>query len=390
MKLKLLFVIAAAGLLLRIFYVSTLPEETAFPDSERYNVIAGELLRGEGFKSPLTAPLYPLFLAGVYSVFGRSFFAVRASQAFLGALSILIVFFLTEQISSKRAGIIAASIFAVYPFFIFFSGLLLTETLFIFILLGFILFLGRLLKNPTGRNALAAGIAGGVSVLIKPAMFYFIFISLIYYLAARRNKKIAIGFCVLTAAFLITISPWPLYNLARHGRPDLLPASSITLYESFNPEATGGPAIHLIRWTREMRRMDGDELERYFRAEALRFIKENPARAVHLALIKQARFWSPVPNFSEYRNIRYGLISFFSYVPVLILCLWMVFSNRKNWNVFSHLCLPVIFFALLHAVMVGSIRYRVPVDPFIIILAATKIDQLARNRSILNQSCPDL
>ncbi len=383
MKPRILLVIVAAGFLLRIFYVSTLPEQTAFPDSERYDAIAGDILRGEGFKSTLTAPLYPLFLAGVYSVFGRSFFAVRASQAFLGALSILIIFLLAEEISSKRAGIIAAAIFAVYPFFIFFTGLLLTETLFIFILLGFILFIGRFLKHPSNRSALAAGIAGGVSVLIKPAMFYFVFISIIYYLAARRNKKIAAGLCVLAAAFLITISPWPVYNLAKHGRPDLLPASSITLYESFNPEATGGPAIHLIQWTPEMRRMDGEELERHFRTEALRFIRQNPARALHLALIKQARFWSPVPNFSEYRNLRYGLISFFSYVPVLFLCLWMVFSNKKNWNAFSHLCMPVIFFALLHAVMVGSIRYRIPVDPFIIILAGVKIDQLARNRSTL-------
>lgn len=384
MKTKhILLLIIAAAFFVRFFYFLTLGEELEFPDSARYDRLARGIVAGEGYQTTSTAPLYPLFLAGVYGAFGHSFFAVRTAQALIECASVLMVFLLARGAFGGRAGLAAAGIFAVYPFFIFFSGLVLTETLFIFLLLALIYHLKRWVSMPSAGSAAVCGFIGGAAILIKPVIFYFIPLVLLFYIIFKREKRIPL---LKSSALIILLvplaaSPWAAYNYIEHGTPKLFPSSSVTLYESLHPGATGGPGKEFIQWTDEMKRMDEAEIERYFRREALKFIAENPGRTLQLAFIKQARFWSPVPNFPKYRNIKYGAIGLVSYMPVLFLALWLVVSEKKRWKSFSHLCLPVIYFALLHTVILGSIRYRLPVDPFIIILASGKIEALSRQRS---------
>ncbi len=380
---NILLAIIAAAFIIRFFYFLTLGEDLQFPDSARYDRLAREIIAGEGYRTTSTAPLYPLFLAGVYAAFGHSFFAVRTAQAFVECASVIIVFLLAKGAFGGRAGLTAAGIFAVYPFFIFFSGLILTETLFIFLLLALMYHLKKCVSAPSAGSAAACGFIGGAIILIKPVIFYFIPLALLFYIISEREKRIPL---LKSSALIILLvplaaSPWAVYNYIEHGTPKLFPSASVTLYESLHPGATGGPGKEFIRWTEEMKRMDEAELEKYFRREALKFIAENPWRTLQLAFIKQARFWSPIPNFPEYRDIKHGAAGFLSYMPVLFLAIWLVVSEKQRWKTFSHLCIPIIYFAILHTVILGSIRYRLPVDPFIIILASGKIEALARQRS---------
>ena len=56
--------------------------------------------------------------------------AVRLAQAALGALAVAGTFVLGRQLVRPAVGIVAGAISAVYPFFIYYSGQVLTETLF--------------------------------------------------------------------------------------------------------------------------------------------------------------------------------------------------------------------------------------------------------------------
>ncbi len=377
-SIKILLLILLAGFCLRVFYSLTLGEELAFPDSVRYDRIASEILSGGGFKSSQTAPAYPLLLAGIYRVFGRSFFAVRLVHALMEAVSIIMVFLLAKATFSERAGLFAAGIFAVYPFFIFFSGLILTETFFIMLLLLLVYFFRRSFEARLWRDAVICGIIGGITILLKPMIFYFIIFALIFKLKPGMEGKADIlkRSAAITMLALSTAAPWGIYSRTHHENPRFLAGSNITLYESFNPRATGGPGIELIEITEEMERMSRPRLEKYYREEAVSFIIQNPGRALRLVLEKQMRFWSPVPNFAEYRNLKYGAIGIISFGPVLLLAAWLVAADRRKWMSISYIYLPILFFALLHTVILGSIRYRVPVDPFIIILASGKLSLL--------------
>ena len=130
-KLGLLLIVCV---LIRITYSLTLQDKFYFPDSVRYDRIASELLLGEGFSSSFTAPLYPVFLSWVYALFGHSLLAVRIMHSIIGTASVFIMYLLGREIFSEKAGLTAALLGSVYPFFIFFTGLVLTETVFIFLL----------------------------------------------------------------------------------------------------------------------------------------------------------------------------------------------------------------------------------------------------------------
>jgi len=79
-------------------------------------------------------PGYYYFLAGVYAVAGHSYLAVRIVQALLDALTCLLVYSISRQIFGEAAGLLAAALAAVYPPFVFYTGVLLTETLSTFFL----------------------------------------------------------------------------------------------------------------------------------------------------------------------------------------------------------------------------------------------------------------
>ena len=357
-----------------------------FPDSVRYDRIALELLAGNGFSSASTAPLYPVFLSLIYRFFGHSFLAVRIIQAVIGSASIFIVYLIAGEIFSEKAGLIAGSISAVYPFFIFFTGLLLTETLFIFLLLCLIFFLRKMTILLQWRYTVYTGIFAGLSILIKPVMSYFLLFALAVVLAAcaGRRKKLFVKVIPVLIITGIILMPWAWSNYKRTGKIIFLTTSGgLTLYESNNPLADGGPGVEKIAWTEEMGNMNEIELDKHFKQQAVLFIKNNPRRFLKLAMIKLKRFWSPVPNAGNYRSMKYKLISIFSFCPVILLAVWGMITGRKQWKDMLFLYLPVVFFGLLHMVILGSVRYRIPVMPFMIVLAAGGISNLLwREREI--------
>jgi 4-amino-4-deoxy-L-arabinose transferase-like glycosyltransferase len=70
------------------------------------------------------APLYPYFMGLIYTVAGHDVLAVRICQAVLGSISCALIAHAAWRLFSKRAGIIAGLILALYPPAIFFDGLL--------------------------------------------------------------------------------------------------------------------------------------------------------------------------------------------------------------------------------------------------------------------------
>jgi len=68
------------------------------------------------------APLYPLFLAANYLIFGQQFITVRLVQAVLGAYCSVLIFLLGSSLLGERVGKIAAIISIFYPYYIFLSG----------------------------------------------------------------------------------------------------------------------------------------------------------------------------------------------------------------------------------------------------------------------------
>jgi hypothetical protein len=117
------------------FYVKTASIELT--DSQQYMLLA-EHLRSQGFFSwdgrtavTFRTPGYPLLLA----LLGGNMVLVVIVQSLLGALAVLMVFLLGRRWFGGRAGLFAAALLAVDLTNIEHTGTIMTEPLFVFVVL---------------------------------------------------------------------------------------------------------------------------------------------------------------------------------------------------------------------------------------------------------------
>jgi 4-amino-4-deoxy-L-arabinose transferase-like glycosyltransferase len=373
LRRRILAAIVLGALTVRVGFVLTREDRYYFPDSLQYAGIAKNLLaRGDlsydDDHRACRGPGYPVFLAGCFALFGESRPAVRLVQAVIGAATCLIVFALARVLFGEAAGLLAAAFTALYPFFVFYAALELSETLFITALAGAVLLM-QLVER--GRWWLvAAGVAAGITILIRPSALLLMPVLGAAWALRRPVRRHAFEAVVVVLIAWACVVPWTWrnYRVFGHFVPMTLTTGE-SLYEANSPYATGGPAMDIIPWHAEAKRLTEYERDRYYQRLATDWIRANPGGFLRLAAVKIGRFWNVVPNDVKHRSRPLMAISVLGYVPVMLLAVGGMVVFRRRWRELALLLAPAAYFSVLHAVFVGSIRYREPVMPFLIVLA---------------------
>ena len=178
------------------------------------------------------APLYGYFLAGIYKLFGHSFWAARLVQAAIGSGSVVLCYRLGHRVFRPTVGLIAASMMTLYGPLVFNDGELHTPVLEVFLDLLVLNLLSCALA-PGGRSAeglpasgfitverrrdrgriLAAGIVLGLSAITRPSVLVVIPIVLCWVSTGRgrRNGLITAALFLAGAAVfptLVTVRNW--------------------------------------------------------------------------------------------------------------------------------------------------------------------------------------
>lgn len=353
-----------------------------FPDEIDYHKIGVNITEGHGAildeeHVATRPPLYPTFIAGVYMIFGQSPVMVQLMQSALGALAVLVFYYILKKAYSGRIARIGAVIVAVYPFFIFFTGLLLTETLFIFMLLAAMCFLYFSRREKGLPDIIIAGVLLGFCILIRGSFILFPIFLFPFFMICIANKRQAFSrYVMLLVVVLVTISPWwgRNYRVLGHFVPATTQGGA-SLYEANNPEADGGPMLDRLKVPAKVDEMSEYERDRFMRGMAVDYIASNPSDFFKLALIKFGRFWNPVPNFIGYRKPLYMIVGAVSVLFILISAFVGFYIRRHEWRKNIFLLSPVIYFTLLHMVFIGSVRYRISIMPFVIIFSAIALSK---------------
>jgi len=385
-----LLVCIALALAARALFVLLWQSDYELPDSASYIAVAENVLAGAGFAVNAEtqvgrAPLYPLFLAGCFTAFGRSYLAARLVQAVIGALVCVPVFLLGKAVHGSRAGVVAAAVCAVYPPFVFYTRLLLTEAIFIPLLASVALGLYSLRTGWRAKWAVGTGLALGAAVLLRPsALLLWPFGLLLVLVASADRKGSVVSAAVTSAVVAAVLSPWAVRNYRVTGHVVLTTLSNgWTLYEGNSPQATGGPAQHLVKWPRaELAVRTEYERDAFLRAEALRYIRSHPARFLRLTATRVARMWTPVPNDRRFRTPLIITLSAGSYVPLILLAIWALWIGRRQWRRWAVLLSPVVYYTGVHAVTIGSVRYRDPLMSAVIVAASAGLCALVGRRRL--------
>ncbi len=129
-------IVLAVGLRLAwIGYVSPNPADGRMDDTVFYDQAGWSLAQARGYQNFLgfpTAqwpPAYPFLLAGIYKAFGHNITVPKVANALAAGLTCLLIYLIAARVFDGRVGLVAAFLFAIFPGQLFWSTLLMTESL---------------------------------------------------------------------------------------------------------------------------------------------------------------------------------------------------------------------------------------------------------------------
>jgi len=369
----------ALALLARCGFSLFFPHALA-PDSATWLAPARDLANGLGFTSVLRHPGYITFLASVFTFAGNdNLTAVRLTQALLGSLQVLLLFYLALNVFKKEAVACLAAVFlALYPYAIFQSSEILSECFNSFLLVLFFSLLYSALEQPrkAARCALA-GAAFGLTVLTKSTVIVILPFIFAFFYFNRLGLKL---FLVLFAAAALTILPWTVRNYRIYDKFVLVNLSGAALFQHNNPAT-----LEIERQTRELQEVKWEtpealeiaklpplEADKVYRERALGFMRANPGTVLTLMRMRLTHFWSLYPiSHSRVQKLA-ALLTSGLYIP---LAFASFFLAGARWRKTFLLWATVFSYNAVHLVFTTTLRYRIPLDPLLMIFAAFTIDK---------------
>jgi 4-amino-4-deoxy-L-arabinose transferase-like glycosyltransferase len=382
-----LWIVLVAALALRLGWAISRPVDDQtidqLPDQREYLEIARSVLHGEGFSfdDPRfnqrvyahRTPGYPMLLAAT----GANVRATRIVQAILDTSTVLAVYFIARRWLTKNAAVIAAMFVAFNPFLVYFSGLILTETLFTSMLAwGMFLITSR-----RTLPWLAGGIILAASTLVRPgALPIPVILAVLAALAMNRRMeppyqpkrwRLPVGTSMLLLTILMLL-PWAIRNHHLLGQWIWTSTNAgITRYDGFNPDASGASDQSFVAAMPHLRSMSETERNDYLAREADDFIRQRPMDSIKLAWKKVLRTWSPRPLSSEFSRTLYVVIALAYAAPFFTLFVlgWVTSPMPATAKLF--LAAPAAYLTLAAVLSVGSLRYRIPAEvPMAVVAAA--------------------
>lgn len=345
-----------------------------------------------GLYTSFRAPLYPAFLAFVYSLSGLGFprfFAARLAQVILlGAplapLTYLVAkhFFPLSSLyetSTEKLSRLSAWIVACYPLLLVYPLGLGTENLFFILLLSSFLFLLKSIKSSSTFHLLFSGVFLAFTALTRSVILPFAGLVILYFFYLHRGKALYIAF-----AFFLIISPWVIRNsLLHHKLTGIETSMGYNLYLGYHPGGNGsfifGPSLDLLTI------MDDAERDAVGAQKALTFIQEQPERILPLALNRLGFFFGLEKRVLMYfySNNILGYIPTpllllisailllpFTFVSIFAVLGYFAFDRTPQTDLLNLLFTAYI---LPHVLILAEDRFHLTLIPFFAILTAYAI-----------------
>ncbi|MBI5623653.1 MAG: glycosyltransferase family 39 protein [Elusimicrobia bacterium] len=347
-----------------------------------FEILAANLLDSGVYseKPPLPTavrePGYPVLIAGLYGAAGRSPWSVILGQSLLSAATVWLVYLLAAAVFDAWAGRFAFWACVFYPYFIYYSAYFFRETLLAFLVAAVFLLLVR--DGRLSSLAGAGGLAGWMCLTngaLSPAVA-------LAGVAAGWGKpwrwKRFWVFC-LPVAFLVGV--WVTRNLVVMRA--FIPASSlvgIQMYWALTVpyEALGTEEQNRILGNpgedtefQRLQALPEAQSNKAFQAEAMKILKQHPWAFVRDCAGRFFGVWRIVPRDRAYTHkaslVRLtALLSDGWLIPLALLGLWRGRSILWVRWMAGFILIVTATYSISHA----PIRYRVPVMPLVLVLAA--------------------
>jgi 4-amino-4-deoxy-L-arabinose transferase-like glycosyltransferase len=381
-------IVLALGL--RLVYTLSLPPKLfSFDESDvdhiAWNLASREAYADEEGPTAWRPPSYVFFLAGIYKIGGHNYRLARLVQSLTGTILVFLIFLLARQLWPARAAVpwVAAWISACYPFFIYYDGALIAESFIVFwSVMSLWLFYRWQERPPSVSRAALCALAFAVLSLAK-TIFIVLFLALMtpqIYRAWGGSERLARLRTLFFAGvlFALPLLFWGLRNqrvfgsflLDAHGGYTAL--GDIVFYRE-TKEGRFGDVVNSHPWFQAGQKMNEVDRNKYYLSLTKRYMVDHPKQIAYQMLLNLKDFWRFYPrqdiSFREGTR-RLTLISLLTEPFLLIFgAVGLIRSREEGTRLY-----PIYGFILLltgiHAVLMGQMRYRLPVMPFAILFTA--------------------
>ncbi len=392
-------------------------------DAAHYALLARNLVEGNGISNgpghptAFRPPLYPTVVSLVFRAVGERYRAVYLLQAVLYALAVTGSALLAYRIAGRRSMFLTGILASVNPSALGLTGLLLTETLFTFLLVCSLLLLNgafhrysRKVLSPGLLHYAGAGLLFGAATLCRPNAAAW---SLLAGAAILCRRREAFGIRLASAAVLlitavIPVVPWMMRNQELFGSPCIATTGGLNFWDFRHRDLvassfTGTPPEEFIRadslaQQRDLAERGGDvsrlmpifnlcpryfaffydqatidrfrdlsetEADREFYRMGLEYTLNHPVRVLLESIQDVLRVFSPLE-----RSGRVNPILFIA-LPFILCGMYLV---RKH-DAAAGAALGTILLSLLITSFLIRYepRYRIPFEPLMIIFASVGI-----------------
>jgi len=190
-----------------------------------------------GEPTSFCTPLYPLFLAIIIKTFGENYIVIRIVQTIISLALVLLLYLIGKQLFDSKVGSLAAFIAALYPFFIYYTGYAMTETLNITLISLLVYLFYKTARCESEVLPFLLGSVLALTSLMRAMMFAFFFVIIILLLIEYSSKNRMRRIVIFILGFTLFFSPWVIRNYLVHKELVILPTTGgATLWMRNNPE----------------------------------------------------------------------------------------------------------------------------------------------------------
>ena len=394
--------VVTVALVVRVVVVLVTPHFVPRTDAADFDRIAVSLARHGVFPHSLwvagpTAfrpPLFPLMLAAVYKIVGLGsasarWEAARMLEAGLGAATVLLIGVIALRLWGRRAAIVSAAIGAVFPPLVLVFSSLLSEALFIPLVLAAVLC--ALVARDSDhrlRWAVLTGVLLGLAALTRgngialviPLGF------LVWSVRPRLSRRSLAAPLALIAAAVLTLVPWTVRNArAFHEFVPITSETGFATAGTYNalaahrPHYPGlwfPPVVLAAPIVAHHPHLNEAQLSDRLNSLAFNYATAHPGyvgqvfwwtglRLLNLAGPHFERWAAPFESYPGWL----ALASVYAFWAVGLLALGGAFTAAARRAPPAFWGCPLVIF-LSTVFLEGSTRYRSPADPFVVVLAA--------------------
>jgi 4-amino-4-deoxy-L-arabinose transferase-like glycosyltransferase len=391
-KFRRVFVITLVAFLIRIALIFAF-HTYQFPSTSNHygfgfetGSIAASLATGHGFGSPFgvltgptawIAPVYPAIVAGTFKMFGlfswASAIVILIFNSLCSALTVPFIYRIGKRVFNAASAETAAWIWAVVPFFAYWSVTWIWETALSALLCAIAFSITLDLNTSEWRAWAGLGVLWGAIALTSPSLLGFLPASFLYPAWKLRSRiLIALSRVALAVVFFaVAISPWLARNEAVFHRPVFLRSNfwfemSLSNYHNGTGEAWSGqhPSLNQ-RILDEYAAMGELAFVARSKEHTLEFIRLYPTEFAKLLVTRVMNFWDGQELMYEPRSLPLSPWMILITSALALGGLVVTAVRRYQWGLFA---LLFLLYPVPYYLTYTNPRYRHPIEPMMVVL----------------------